>query len=180
MFGGGRERGVTGVRNVDIHRTASSGEEVAHPKGLRAAVPFGDPMDRTLRHLMLCAVALVALFSHGQGAADSLHATPDHWVAVDLKKWAWYLNLTREQKTAVRAIDARYAIHEAQLNTGADYVDTDPQRAARRALVTECTAEVQAALDSARFARWLNLRNGAQPVKPSAGGTWIRLGPGRF
>jgi len=180
MFAGFLEWGVTGVRNVGIHRAASTGEQDVPPKGLRTAVPFGDPMDRTLRHLMLCAAALVALFSHGQGTVDSLHATPDHWVAVDLKKWAWYLNFTHEHKAAVRAVDARYAVREAQLNTGADYVDTDPQRAARRALVAECTAEVQAALDSARFARWLNLRNGAQPVKPSAGGTWIRLGPGRF
>ena len=101
MFAGFLEWGVTGVRNVGIHRAASTGEQDVPPKGLRSAVPFGDPMDRTLRHLMLCAAALVALFSHGQGTVDSLHATPDHWVAVDLKKWAWYLNFTHEHKAAV-------------------------------------------------------------------------------
>ena len=137
-------------------------------------------MQATVRHLVLSAAALLGMIGHAQVAADTSRTTPDHWVAVDLKKWAWYLNFTREQKEAVRAIDARYAERETRLEEGADYVDTERQRAARRALVTECTADVQAALDSARFARWMDLRNGAEPVKPSAGGTMIRLGPVRF
>lgn len=77
----------------------------------------------------------------------------------------------------MRAIDARYAERDALIDTGADYVllETEAYRTQRRALVAACTAEVQAALDPARFQRWLNLRNGAKPVKPSLGGSMIRV-----
>ena len=129
---------------------------------------------------MFGAAALFGVVCAGQVVGDTLVTTPDHWVAVDLKKWAWYLNFTREQKQAVRTIDAQYAEREARLETDADYVDTDAQRNARRTLVAACTSDVQAALDSARFARWLDLRNGAQPVKPSVGGTMISFGAVRF
>jgi hypothetical protein len=135
-------------------------------------------MSRSILHLVLAAAGLCSGMCHAQVVADT--TGPDHWVAVDLKKWAWYLNFTHEQKAAVRAIDARYAEREAHLDKGADYVDTETQRAERRALVTECTVDVQAALDPARFTRWLNLRNGAQPVKPSVGGPRMRLGVGLF
>lgn len=102
-----------------------------------------------------------------QVPADSLSGTPDHWVVVDLKEWAWYLNFTHEQKVAVRAIDARCAERQAVLDRSADYVDTGAQRAERRKAVAAWTDEVEAALDPARFTRWLNLRNGARPVKPT-------------
>ena len=97
-----------------------------------------------------------------------------------MKTWAWYLNFTHAQKAAVRSIDAQYAQRETALYGSADYVDTEAQREQRRALVKECTAAVQGALDPPRFARWLNLCNGATPVKPNAGGPMMRLGLGVF
>lgn len=131
-----------------------------------------------LRSALIVASALLVGQCPAQEVPDTSGA--DHWVAVDLKTWAWYLNFTHEQKVAVRAIDARYAQREAELDGSADYVDTEAQRERRRALVKESTAEVQAALEPARFARWLNLRNGATPVKPNAGGTVTRWGIGVF
>ena len=134
-------------------------------------------MHGLVRSLVLAFALLPALSGSAQAVADSLAL--DHWVVVDLKQWAWYLNFTHEQKEAVRAIDARYAEREAQLDTSGDYVlvETEAYCTERRALVAACTAEVRAALDPARFERWLNLRNGAKPVKPSPGGTMIRMGP---
>jgi len=137
-------------------------------------------MHRALRNLVLGLTLLPALRGSAQTVADSLAL--DHWVVVDLKEWAWYLNFTREQKEAVRAIDAGYAEREAQLDTGGEYsvAGTEAYAAQRRALVATCTEEVRAALDPARFQRWFDLRNGARPVKPSAGGTLIRTGPVRW
>ena len=134
-------------------------------------------MHAPVRSLLLGLALLPALSGSAQAHTDSLAL--DRWVVVDLKHWAWYLNFTHEQKEAVHAIDAQYAEREALLDTGADYVlgETEAFCAKRRALVAACTAEVRAALDPARFQRWLNLRNGAKPVKPSAGGSMIRVGP---
>ncbi len=134
-------------------------------------------MHRLLRTLVLGLALLPALSGSAQAVVDSLAF--DRWVVVDLKQWAWYLNFTHEQKEAVRAIDAHYAEREAQLDPGADYVlvETEAYCSQRRALVAACIEEVRAALDPARFERWLNLRNGARPVKPSPGGTMIRMGP---
>lgn len=134
-------------------------------------------MHLVLRSLVLALALLPALRGSAQAVADSLAF--DHWVVVDQKQWAWYLNFTREQKEAVHAIDARYAEREALLDTGGEYVlvETEAYCAQRRALVAACIEEVRAALDTARFQRWLNLRNGARPEKPSPGGTMIRMGP---
>jgi hypothetical protein len=133
-----------------------------------------------MRHQLLIAIALLTFPARAQVAADTSGGTPDHWVVVDLKEWAWYLNFTHEQKAAVRGIDAQYADREALLGQGDDYVETEAQREERRKLVAACTDDVRAALDPLRFTRWLDLRNGAQPVKPSAGGPQMRLGIGLF
>jgi hypothetical protein len=137
-------------------------------------------MHRLLRSLLLGLALLPAGSGSAQAVADSL--TLDRWVVVDLKQWAWYLNFTHEQKEAVRAIDASYAEREAQLDPSADYVlvETEAYCTQRRALVAACTEEVRAALDPARFQRWLNLRNGAKPVKPPPRGSMIRMGPVRW
>lgn len=137
-------------------------------------------VNASTRYLLYTLTVLLAGHCRAQDTLDTARTTPDHWVSVDLKQWAWYLNFTSQQKAAVRAMDASYAEREAQLDKGTDYADTPAQQEARRALVAQCTEEVRAALDLARFARWLNLRNGAKPVKPNAGGTYTRIGIGVF
>lgn len=137
-------------------------------------------MRAPIRYALFIPFLLALGACKAQDTLDTTRLTPDHWVSVDLKQWAWYLNFTREQKAAVRAVDATYAEREAQLDKGTDYADTPALQEARRALVAQCTDEVRAALEPARFARWLNLRNGAKPVKPNAGGTYTRIGIGVF
>lgn len=122
---------------------------------------------------------------HGfaQSAPDSSNVVPDHWVSVDLKEWAWYLNFTRQQKQAVQAIAEKCVQKENALVGPTDYVDSDEQRARRKEVVQQGTAEVRDVLDPARFSRWLYIRNGGRPMKPvplGSGNMRIRTGIGIF
>lgn len=119
-----------------------------------------------LRAVVVVCAGLVASRARAQVPTDSSVTVPDHWVAVDLREWAWYLNFTSEQKSAVRAIDDQCIQREIQAAGPTDYVDTEELRAQRKAIVAEGTEAVRAALDPARFSRWSFIRNGGRPIKP--------------
>lgn len=129
-----------------------------------------------IRWLLLAVWIATSAGVRAQSTPDTTHM-PDHWVAVDLKEWAWYLNLTSQQKNAVHAIDERCIAQENAAAGTADYVDTEEQRDKRKAIVAAGTEEVRTVLDPARYARWRYIRDGGRPIKPTPA-TGIRTGIG--
>ena len=119
-----------------------------------------------VRLLFLALSAACSMLASAQSVTADTVATPDHWITVDTKEWAWYLNFTSQQKNAVRVIDERCLTQENNVAGAADYVDTEEQREKRRAIVVQGTNDVRSALDPSRYARWRYIRDGGRPVKP--------------